>query len=116
MMIAVVILGSTMGGAISCYRALQNRLTVVNHSGQRISRLQIIVDGTNSVVTFKDIPIGEQAASEFGIIWGDGYYDVSGVLADGTQLKGTFGYLTNGMFEVNSRFIIKEGGLIDFHD
>jgi hypothetical protein len=115
-MCLIGMIGLTLGGTITCHRMLQNRLTVANHSGQQVSNLRIIVDGTSSVMTFKDIPIGGQVTSTYGMIWGDGYYDISGVLADGTKLTGQFGYLTNGMFEVHSRFIVKDGGAIEFRD
>ena len=106
----LLILGGTAWGL----RALQNRLTVENRSGQPVSLLMIGVYGSSSCVMFENVPDGGKASASFSIA-GDGGFYVHGHLADGTNITGgNFGYVTNGMYGEHARFVIKQGGGVDF--
>jgi len=113
MMMALGITGLMLGMVTQGLRWTLNRLTVVNRSGQPISQVKIAVTGSSSVVLFEDVPDRGDVSSTFAI-GSDGQFRVSGTLADGTSLKGDFGYVTHGMYGEQARFLVKPGGEIDF--
>ena len=103
-----------LGGAIWSLRAIQNRLTVENHSGQPVSLLMIGIYGSSSSFMFENVPDGGKASASFSIDRDGGFY-VHGFLADGTNIAGGYyGYVTNGMYGEHARFVIKQGGGLDF--
>jgi uncharacterized membrane protein YwzB len=108
--IGVLILGVTTWSL----RAIQNRLTVENLSGQPITLLMIGVYGSSSSFMFENIPDGGKASRSFSVDQDGGFY-VHGFLADGTSISGgDFGYVTNGMFGEHAQFVVKQGGGLDF--
>jgi hypothetical protein len=114
-LIALAIIGLIiLGGTTWSLRALQNRLTVENHSGQPISLLIIGVQGSSSSFMFENIPDGSKASASFSIVRDGGFY-VHGFLSDGTEIAGgSYGYVTNGMYGEHARFVVKQGGRLDF--
>jgi len=113
--IALAIIGLLIvGGTTGSLRAIQNRLTVENRSGQRISLLMIGIYGSSSSCMFENLPDGGKASASFSIDRDGGFY-VHGFLADGTSiLGGYFGYVTNGMYGEHAHFVVKQGGGLDF--
>ncbi len=108
--IGVLILGVTTWSL----RAIQNRLTVENRSGQPVSLLLIGIYGSSSSFMFENVPDGGKASGSFSIDRDGGFY-VHGFLADGTNIAGGyFGYVTNGMDGEHAHFIVKQGGGLDF--
>ncbi len=108
--IGVLILGATTWSL----RAIQNRLTVENHSGQPISLLMIGVYGSSSSFMFENVPDGGKESASFSFARDGGFY-VHGFLADGTNLtSGYYGYVTNGMYGEHAHFVVKQGGGLDF--
>jgi hypothetical protein len=102
------------GGASWLGRATENRIVVVNRSGQPVSSLTVAVYGSDSCPTFRDLPDGAEASAPFRIR-GDGGFSVVGSLADGTRIQGgNFGYVTGGMYGERARFVIRPGGGLDF--
>ncbi len=103
-----------LGGATWTLRAIQNRLTVENRSGQPISLLMIGVYGSSSCFMFENVPDGGKASASFSIDRDGGFY-VHGFLADGTNITGGYyGYVTNGMYGEHAQFVVKQAGGLDF--
>jgi hypothetical protein len=113
--IALAIIGLlVLGGTTWSLRAFQNRLTVENRSGQAVSLMMIGVQGSSSSFMFENIPDGSKESATFSIIRDGGFY-VHGFLADGTEMAGgSYGYVTNGMYGEHARFVVKQGGGLDF--
>jgi len=121
-MVALAIIGGLLilGGTIWLQRALQNYLTVENRSGQPVSLLMIGVYGSSSGVhqspscfMFQNVPDRSKLSAALTID-GDGGFYVHGFLADGTYIKGGYhGYVTNGIYREQARFVIKPGGGLD---
>lgn len=114
-LVAIVVLaGILAGGVIWLRRATENRIVVMNRSGQALSRMTVGVYNSGSNPTFLGLPDGAKASVTFDIR-GDGGFFVEGSLADGTRIKGgTFGYVTGGMFGERARFVVGPGGEIEF--
>jgi hypothetical protein len=72
------------------------------------------ISGSSSSFMFENIPDGSKASASFSIVRDGGFY-VHGFLADGTNITGGFfGYVTNGMYGEHARFVVKQGGGLDF--
>jgi hypothetical protein len=103
-----------LGGTTWSLRAIQNRLTVENRSGQSVSLLMIGIYGSSSCLMFENVPDGGMVSARFNVDRDGGFY-VHGFLADGTNIKdGYYGYVTNGMYGEHARFVVKQGGGLDF--
>jgi len=103
-----------LGGTIWSLRAIQNRLTVENRSGQPVSLLMIGVYGSSSSFMFENLPDGGKVSGSFSIDSDGGFY-VHGFLADGTNIAGGYySYVTNGMYGEYAHFVVKQGGGLDF--
>jgi hypothetical protein len=113
--IVLVIVGLLiLGGTTWTLRSFQNRLTVENRSGQSISLLMIGVYGSSSCFMFENLPEDGKASASFSMVQDGGFY-VHGFLRNGTIITGGYyGYVTNGMYGENARFIVKQGGKLDF--
>jgi hypothetical protein len=111
MMVAVAGIALLYGGM----RKLENRLAVVNQSGQLLSRLKVGMGHAGPIATFEDLRDGGVETASFSIK-GDDSFVVDGMLADGTKVGGNFGYVTNGEFGERPRFVVRRGGKIDFTD
>jgi hypothetical protein len=92
-------------------RWMQNRLVVENRSGQTITVLKISIAG--EAIVFENLADGAEVSSAFPIKTDD-HFVVDGRLADGTEIHGGFGYVTNGMYRERARFVIKPGGEVTF--
>ncbi len=66
----IAMIGLSFGATITCQRAIGNRVTIKKDSGQRISKLRIVVNGTFSVVEFNENPPGDEMTSAYGMRWG----------------------------------------------
>ncbi len=115
MMVAVSSIASVCGGVVCCVRTVENRLVVESRSGQTLARLKIGLANSGPIATFRDLPDGGVETASFGI-GGDDSFVLDARLADGTKVGGNFGYVTNGYYGVRPRFVVREGGKIDFTD
>jgi hypothetical protein len=103
-----------LGGTTWSLRAIQNRFTVENRSGQSVSLLMIGIYGSASSFMFENVPEGSKASASFRIARDGGFY-VHGFLADGTNIAGGYyGYVTNGMVGEHAHFVVKQVGGLDF--
>ena len=96
--------------------ATENRITVVNHSGQPIAL--VLVSGSPSCVKFENLPDGGGASAPFRIE-GDGSFYIHGRMWDGvdcgTEFGGrSYGYVTRGVGGGRVRFVIERGGEVVF--
>ena len=115
MMVAVACIASACGGVVCCVRTVENRLVVENRSGQALAWVKIGLAYSGPIATFHDLPDGGVETASFGI-GGDDSFVLDARLADGTKAGGNFGYVTNGFYGVRPRFVVREGGKIDFTD
>ena len=113
MMLAIAGATFPCGGVVCGVRALENCLVVENESGQPIAWLKIRMANAGRIAAFKEIPDRGVETSSF-TIRGDDSFVVDGILADGTKLGGSFGYVTNGEYSVHPRLQVRRGGKIDF--
>jgi hypothetical protein len=111
-MLALAGLILVAGGITSGLRAARNRLVVENRSGQPIVRLEVSMRSV-PVATFHNLSDGAEGSATFRVV-GDNSLDLSGALADGTRVRGNFGYFTTGGYGERPRFIVRRGGQIDF--
>ncbi|WP_165075561.1 hypothetical protein [Paludisphaera rhizosphaerae] len=105
-------------GAIGLFRAMENRLTVENRSGQAVSLLTVeVVDGNSRHgLISQSLPDNGLATASFSVS-ADGYFHLVGAFTDGTPIEEkSCGYVTNGDFGERVRFTIKPGGAVDFAD
>lgn len=91
--------------------ATQNRLNVVNSSGQTIRVITISVGGKK--ITFNNVRSGASVSGTFPIR-GDGCFEVRGELADQTKVDADCGYVTNGMWGERAQFTIGAKGNVAF--
>jgi hypothetical protein len=111
-MLALAGLILAVGGVATGLCAARNRLVVENRSGQPIVRLEVSMRSV-PVATFSDLPDAGVGSATFRVV-GDNSFDLSGTLADGTQVGGNFGYFTTGSYGEHPRFIIRRRGQIEF--
>jgi hypothetical protein len=113
MMLAVAGIAVLCGVVVCSGRTLENRLVVENQSGQPLVWLTIGLHRAGPIVTFKDLPDGGTESTSIKIR-GDDEFMLNGILADGTKVGGSFGYVTSGEYGESPRFIVRKGGKIDF--
>ena len=111
LMFVLAAVGLVLGGITCVARKVENRLFVENRAGRPIAWIRIATRA--STVSFENISDGELVTPRFHIA-GDDSFTVTGKLADGTDLGGNYGYVTNGMFGERARFVIERDGKIDF--
>jgi len=87
MMIAIAVLAIVVGGLVLALRPEYSRLTVVNQSGQSISRLIVTVSGEQSLIT--DLADGSTASVPFPA-HDDDRFNLAGTFANGNQIRGGF--------------------------
>jgi hypothetical protein len=90
---------------------VQNHVVIVNDSGQSIRIMTVQVGG--ATIRFEDLSAGASASAPF-VIRGDDSFQVRGRLEDGTSVTGGHGYVTNGMYGEDARFVIRPGGELEF--
>ena len=90
---------------------LENRLSVVNQSGQTVKFIEITVCGRTT--RFENLPQGETASEKF-VADRDDSFLVRGELADGRVIQARAGYVTNGIFGEKRTFTILPDGQIQF--
>ena len=106
---SLLILTLTVGGVARS--RIRNHLVIVNQSGQTIRFVTVEVGGVSN--RFEDLPAGTSASAPF-VIRGDDSFRVRGQLENGTLVAARAGYVTNGMYGENARFIIGPGGTLEF--
>lgn len=90
----------------------ENRAEVRNESGQTLEFLSITI--SDETTRLENLKSDESRVFPFSI-QSDDHFEVEGQLADGTQLKDSFGYVTNGMHGERAEFIIEPNGEITFN-
>lgn len=114
MMVAVLGLALVFGGVAYGLRKAENWLVVENRSGQTLASLQISLSNAGHVAVVENLPEGGTETASFRIR-GDDSFVLKGSLADGTKVGGGFGYVTNGDYGVRPRFVIRQGGRVEFN-
>ncbi len=104
---AIIIVG---GGAMGLYLWSRNWVEIHNASGQRIESLSVRV--CKQRLEFQDVAAGATEERAFDTLVDD-HFSVEGRLADGTEIKGQFGYVTNGMMHSRARIVVHEDGTIE---
>src|SRR5262249_24091987 len=89
---------------------VQTRLTVENRSGQQLLFLQVTLSGETALI--RDVPAGAVATATFTIQTDDHFVD--GRLADGTPVRGAFGYVMNGRAGERATFVVLPDGRVEF--
>src|SRR4051812_16586999 len=74
----LVALLSIAAGAAWALNAAENRITVVNRSGQTIALVLVAVSGSTSCVMFEGLPDGGEASAPFRIGYDDGDFYLHG--------------------------------------
>lgn len=100
---------TAVGYALSI--AKQNRLDVINQSGQTIDFVEIQV--CDQTIRFDDIPPGETVTSPFQI-HRDDHFVVQGQLSDGSNFTAECGYVTNGMSGSRADFTVTPDAQVEF--
>jgi len=93
------------------FQKRRNYLVVENRSGQPIAQLRITI--SQEAIRFEDVPDGIDVTAPFRI-GSDDHFVVVGRLADGTNIGGDFGYVTNGMAGERAHFFVERRGVIEF--
>jgi hypothetical protein len=111
--LAILVVLFTMLAVIPFLRSRsENRAKVRNESGQLLQSLSITIGGETTRI--EDVKTGESRSFPFHI-HSDDHFEVEGQLVDGTPLRDSFGYVTNGMHGEHAEFIIQPKGDIDFN-
>ena len=79
--------------AFAVWAIVQNRMTVTNNTGVTVQKVVVTVCGIT--YKFADIPDGKSKTRRFTVYYDSGF-QVDALLADGTTLTNTFGYVTGG--------------------
>jgi hypothetical protein len=87
--LAVIVIALSIA---SCGK-VDNRITVVNHSGFTADRVTVDVSGQK--IVFENIDDNKEESQSFSVT-GDSGFNVSVRLSDGTVLTNGFGYVTGG--------------------
>src|SRR5688572_14902946 len=106
---AALVIAGAVAGLWAARERLRNRLAVENESGQPLALLRVRISGED--IVFRDVPAGGGVSVAFSIR-SDDHFAVEGRLADGTDIRGEFGYVTNGMSGQRVRFIVMPGGKV----
>jgi hypothetical protein len=115
MIVAVASMAAVCGGVVCCVRTVENRLVVENRFGQSLAWVRIGLANSGPIATFHELPDGGIETASFAI-GGDDSFVLDTRLSDGTRVGGNFGYVTNGDYGVRPRFVVREGGKVDFTD
>jgi hypothetical protein len=99
--------------ALLVYSWTRNTIVVQNASGQSVVSLTIAICG--SEVRFGRLATGDEAAECF-TIQADSSFEVIGELEDGTPVRGTFGYVTGGMYGHTATFSVQPDGTVVFDE
>jgi len=97
--------------ALFAYARTRNVIVLNNASGQTVVSMVITVRGDE--VEFGELATGDTAAEHFAIHT-DSSFEVTGELADGTPVRGSFGYVTNGMYGETATFSVQPDGSVVF--
>jgi|SRR5882672_7079540 len=87
----------------------RNDLTVVNQSGVAIRSLEIALPW--ETLHFEQVANGESATKSFTIKY-DAHFEVNGQLVDGTAVRASDGYITNGQYGEAVRVEVGRNGIV----
>jgi hypothetical protein len=107
LMLAIGLVSLVLGVVAFSLRPKVSRFSVVNRSGRPVSRLLFSVSGDQ--VVFRNVPDGSTVSAPFPSHGLDDF-EVTGTLADGTALKGGFGFRSDVKRGSHPVFTIAKGG------
>lgn len=98
---------AAIGTGVAFREHTRNALMVTNRSGLTITSLAVSLPW--ETLRFESIAAGESVSRSFRIV-SDGSFGIEGELADGTRLRATEGYVTNGQYGEAVRIEVGPGG------
>jgi hypothetical protein len=105
-------LAAAIGAGVAFREHTRNALTVTNRSGRTISSLEVSLPW--ETLRFEPIADGEAVTQSFQIRF-DAQFEISGQLADGTPIRSSQGYVTNGQYGEVVLIEVGPRGDVRFH-
>ncbi|MCP9833524.1 MULTISPECIES: twin-arginine translocation signal domain-containing protein [unclassified Cyanobium] len=102
---------AAIGAGVAFQEHTRNALTVSNSSGRTITALEVSLPW--QTLRFEPIADGDVVTQSFQIKF-DAQFEISGQLADGTPIRSSQGYVTNGHYGEAVRIEVGPHGEVRF--
>lgn len=109
--VVALVLVATVVVLVAWRDRTRNELTVVNRSGVALQSLEVALPW--EVLRFGPLDDGQARTQSFAIRH-DADFRITGRLADGTKIRVSDGYVTNGQYGESVRIEIRPGGGVRF--